>query len=52
MPVPQTVHFPFSAFFLFAISTSCASAISLFALHFTQYPSATANLLYDTQTLY
>lgn len=37
MPVPQFGHLPFMAFLLFFITTSFASFISFFALHFTQY---------------
>ncbi len=40
IPVEQLWHFPFSARFPLAIVTSDVSVISLFALHFTQYPSA------------
>jgi hypothetical protein len=36
---PQVGHFPLIAFRPFFINSSTASAISFFALHFTQYPS-------------
>jgi hypothetical protein len=38
MPVPQVTHLPFIAERLFFIVTFWASFISLFDLHFTQYP--------------
>ncbi len=40
MPVPHVGHTPLRAGRPFFILTSTASAISLFALHFTQYASA------------
>lgn len=39
MPVPQTGQTPLSALRPFFIVTSCASFMSLFALHLTQYAS-------------
>lgn len=44
MPVPQTGHFPFMAFFPFFIVTAWALGSSLFALHFTQYIDAINSL--------
>ena len=40
MPVPQVVHLPFMAWRLFFIVTFCVSFMSLFDLHFTQYPTS------------
>lgn len=46
MPVPHSGHLPFIALRPLAIVTSPASFMLRFALHFTQYPSTTAAMIF------